>query len=69
MPVRVYLKPRAGLVGAATAVSTPGNPAYRNYQTPARVEQQFGTTAAESTAVRDWPTGQGITVTAANATT
>jgi hypothetical protein len=66
VPVRVYLKPQAGLAAAATAVSTPDNPAYRHYRTAAQVKQQYGTTAAESTAVHDWLTGLGITVTATN---
>ena len=66
VPVRVYLKPQAGLAAAATAVSTPDTPVYRHYRTAAQVKQQYGTTAAESTAVRDWLTGLGITVTATN---
>ncbi len=62
VPVRVHLKPQAGLVAAATAVSTPGTAAYRQYRTAAQVKQQFGTTAAQSTAVAGWLSGLGITV-------
>ncbi|HEX3791926.1 MAG TPA: protease pro-enzyme activation domain-containing protein, partial [Pseudonocardiaceae bacterium] len=67
LPLRVYLAERAGLAAAATAVADPGNPAYAQYLTPVRYQQQFGTTAAETTAVGAWLSAQGMTITATTA--
>ncbi|HEY7146947.1 MAG TPA: S53 family serine peptidase [Streptosporangiaceae bacterium] len=62
---RVYLAGRnpAGLAGYATAVSTPGNALYRHFLSPAQVQAQYGTTAAQLSAVEAWLRGAGLTIT------
>jgi len=64
--LRVFLAGRdgAGRVRTALAVSDPDNPRYAQYLTPAQYRQRFGATQAQATQVRDWLTGQGMTVTA-----
>lgn len=64
LSLRVYLAQGAGLTAAATAVSDPRAPTYAHYLTPTRYQQLFGATAARTTAVRDWLTAQGMTITA-----
>jgi subtilase family serine protease len=53
----------AGLASYATAVSTPGNATYSHYLTPAQVMAAYGPTSAQVTAVQNWLTGAGLTVT------
>jgi subtilase family serine protease len=69
VPVRVWLAGRAP--GAetrfATAASTPGNPAYGRYLTPARFTARFGTTPAQVTVVQAWARSAGLTVTSVTA--
>ena len=62
---RVYLagQDSAGLAAYVTAVSTPGNALYGHYLTAAQVKAQFGPTQAQVSAVSDWLTGAGLTVT------
>jgi subtilase family serine protease len=62
---RVYLAGQdpAGLAAYAQAVSTPGNASYGQYLTPDQVQDRFGPTSDQITAVRDWLTGAGLTVT------
>jgi subtilase family serine protease len=54
---------QAGLAAAATAVSSPHNPSYGHYLSPAQVQARFGATAAQQSAVRAWLTGSGLSVT------
>ena len=62
---RVYLagQHQAALASYAMAVSTPGNPLYGHYLTPAQVMAAYGPTAAQVGAVQSWLTGAGLTVT------
>ncbi len=62
---RVYLAGQdpAGLAAYATAVSTPGNASYGQYLSPAQVQDRFGPTSDQLTAIKDWLTGAGLTVT------
>jgi subtilase family serine protease len=62
---QVYLagQDQAGLASYAMAVSTPGNPLYGHYLTPAQVMADYGPTAAQVNAVKGWLTGTGLTVT------
>jgi subtilase family serine protease len=53
----------AGLASYATAVSTPGNATYGHYLSPAQVMAAYGPTSAQVTAVQNWLTGAGLTVT------
>jgi subtilase family serine protease len=63
---RVYLAGQdpAGLASYAMAVSTPGNARYGHYLTPTQVMTRYGPTQAQVSAVSDWLTGAGLTVTA-----
>jgi subtilase family serine protease len=62
---RVYLAGRnqAGLASYATAVSTPGNALYGHYLTPSQVRAAYGPTSAQVSAVQNWLTENGLTVT------
>lgn len=62
---RVYLAPRnqAGLAALATAESTPGNPSYRHFLSPAEVQARFGDSAAKVASVRAWLRKSGLAVT------
>jgi subtilase family serine protease len=62
---QVYLagQNQTALSSYATAVSTPGNPLYGHYLTPAQVMADYGPTAAQVSAVKSWLTGAGMTVT------
>ena len=62
---RVYLagQNQAGLASYATAVSTPGNALYGHFLTPAQVMAAYGPTTAQVSAVQNWLTGAGLTVT------
>jgi subtilase family serine protease len=62
---RVYLASRdpAGLAAYATAVSTPGNPLYQRYLTPAQEQHLFGPASAQTAAVRAWLGAAGLHVT------
>jgi len=62
---QVYLagQNQAGLASYAMAVSTPGNPMYGHYLTPAQVMADYGQTSAQVSAVKGWLTGAGLTVT------
>jgi subtilase family serine protease len=65
MPIRVYLAGRSPAAEArfATAVSTPGNPAYGRYLAPARFRSWFGPAPAQTAAVEGWARFAGLTVT------
>jgi subtilase family serine protease len=68
-PVRVWLAGRAPAAETrfATAASTPGNPAYGTYVTPAQFKARFGTTPAQVAAVEAWARSAGLTVVSATA--
>ena len=53
----------AGLAAYAAAVSAPGNPLYGRYLTAAQLQARFGPSAAQVSAVTNWLTGAGLTVT------
>ena len=57
--LRVYLASPdpSGLAAYANAVSSPSNPDYGHYLTPAQAQARFGTTSAEVDAVKSWLTG------------
>jgi len=71
-PVRlqVYLAGHdgAGLTAFATAVSTPGNPSYRKFLTPAQVLRRFGPNRAQVRSVRAWLSSSGLRITSVQAT-
>jgi subtilase family serine protease len=52
----------AALAAAARAVSDPASPRYAHSLTPARVRADFGATAAQQRAVRNWLRGSGLRV-------
>jgi len=63
---RVYLAPQGGLAAvekAAVAMSTPGNPSYHQFLTPAQYSARFGTTDATVRAVKSYLSGTGLHVT------
>src|SRR3954471_20934778 len=64
--MRVFLAGQdgAGRVRTALAVSDPDSPHYAHYLSPAQYRQRFGATRSQVAQVRDWLTGQGMTVTA-----
>jgi subtilase family serine protease len=61
---RVYLTGQdpAGLASFAMAVSTPGNARYGHFLTPAQVIARYGPTPGQVSAVTDWLTAAGLTV-------
>ncbi|GAA2655471.1 S53 family peptidase [Paractinoplanes durhamensis] len=63
--MRVFLAGRdgAGRVRTALAVSDPDSPLYADFLTPAQYRLRFGATQEQAAQVRDWLTGQGMTVT------
>ncbi|MFD2417295.1 S53 family peptidase [Amycolatopsis pigmentata] len=63
LTLRVWLADRPGLTAAATAVSDPHSPDYAHYRSPEQFQREFGPTPARASAVHDWLTGQGMTVT------
>lgn len=67
--IRVYLAGRdpAGLQALARQVSTPGNPRFRHFLTPARYAAEFGPTPGQSAAVRSWLRSCGLAVVSADA--
>lgn len=66
---RVYLAGQdpAGLTAYAQGVSTPGSASYGQYLTPAQVQDRFGPSSDQLTAVKSWLTGAGLKITAVNA--
>jgi subtilase family serine protease len=60
----VYLAPQPGLAAFAQAVSTPGSVSYGHYLTAAQASARFGPTSGEISAVEQWLTGEGLSVTA-----
>jgi subtilase family serine protease len=68
MVLRIYLSGSnpQGRAATALAVSNPRNPGYAHYLTPVQYEQQFGPSPAQVSAVSDWLTSEGMTITATN---
>ena len=61
----IYLAGRdlAGLDAYAAAVSTPGNPLYRNYLSPSQVRARYGATSAQVAGIEAWVRSDGLRVT------
>jgi len=66
---RVYLAGRdpGGLAAFARSVSDPASPDYGHFLTAAQVEERFGPTGAQVSAVRDWLDSSGFRVLSGNA--
>ena len=67
--LRVYLAGRdpAGLAAYARAVSDPGSTSYGDFLSAAGVQQRYGASAAQLSALRSWLTSRGLSVTATTA--
>jgi len=63
--LRVYLAGQdpAGLAAYAKSVSDPNSSSYQQYMTPAQVNQAFGATHEQISAITSWLTGAGLKVT------
>jgi subtilase family serine protease len=59
----VYLAPQPGLAAFAQAVSSPGSSLYGHYLTTAQVAARFAPTSGEISAVEQWLTSDGLSVT------
>lgn len=59
---RVYLPNNADASGYALAVSTPGNPLYGKFLTPAQYRQKFSPTASQVVTLKSWLKSQGASV-------
>ena len=53
---------RSGLLAAARAISTPGNPRYRHFLTVKQAAEKFGATSAQRSALRATASKLGMTV-------
>ncbi len=61
LSVQVWLKPQvAAAEGFASAVSTPGSPAFHHYLSPAGYATRFGAPAAEASGVESWLRSAGF---------
>jgi subtilase family serine protease len=62
LTIEVWLKPRtAAAESYATAVSTPGNPLFRHYLSPAAYAARFGASRATAASVVSWLKSAGFT--------
>jgi subtilase family serine protease len=61
LTIEVWLKPQASAESYATAVSTPGNPLYRHYLSPAAYTARFGASKATAASVESWLKSAGFT--------
>ena len=62
LTIQVWLRPRtAAAESYAAAASTPGNPLFTHYLTPAAYTARFGATAAEAASVGSWLKSAGFT--------
>ena len=62
LTIEVWLKPRtAAAESYATAVSTPGNPLYRHFLSPAAYTARFGASQATAASVASWLKSAGFT--------
>src|SRR5215472_5791129 len=67
LTIEVWLKPQtASAERYATAVSTPGNPLYRHYLSPAAYTARFGASKATAASVGAWLKSAGFTGIAAD---
>ncbi len=62
LTIQVWLKPAlSAATGLATAVSTPGNPLYHHYLTPAGYAARYQASAAQAQGVESWLRSEGFT--------
>jgi subtilase family serine protease len=62
LTIEVWLKPDLGAAEHfATAVSTPGNPLFRHYLSPAAYTARFGASSGEAAQVESWLRAEGFT--------
>ena len=62
LSIQVWLKPRVAAAAAlASAVSTPGNPLFHHYLSPASYTARFGATSSAAVKVEKWLRSQGFT--------
>ena len=62
LSIQVWLKPRVAAAEAlASAVSTPGNPLFHRYLSPATYTARFGATRSAAARVEKWLRSQGFT--------
>jgi hypothetical protein len=68
LAIQVWLRPDlAAAQSYANAVSTPGNPMFRDFLSPDAYTARFGPSTQDASAVRAWLQSQGFTAVAANA--
>jgi len=68
LTIQLWLKPQtAAAESFATAVSTPGNPLFGHYLSPAAYTARFGATSAQAAGVESWLRSAGFTSVAADA--
>src|SRR3984957_16892799 len=61
LPIQFWLKARTtAAAGYASAVSTPGNPLFEHYLTPAAYTARFGASSAEAASVEAWLRSAGF---------
>jgi putative cell wall-binding protein len=63
---RVFLTGQnaAAMAALAQSMSDPSSPDYQHYMTPDQVQQQFGATPAQISAVQNWLKGAGLSISA-----
>ncbi len=62
LSIRVWLAPRAAAAARfATAVSTPGNPRFHQYLSPAAYADRFAASRSQASQVESWLRAQGFT--------
>jgi subtilase family serine protease len=61
LSITLPLRDAAGAASLAQHVSTPGDPLYRHYLTPAQYAARFGTSVADYRLVAAWAKSQGLT--------
>lgn len=60
LTLQFWLAPRAAAESYATAVSTPGNPLFRHFLSPAAFTARYAATPESATAVESWLTSEGF---------
>ncbi|HEY6492411.1 MAG TPA: S53 family peptidase [Trebonia sp.] len=66
LAIQLWLAPRGAAASLADELSTPGNPRYRHFLSPAAYTARFGATPANAAAVESWLRSQGFTGVAAD---
>ena len=61
LTIQFWLAPRAAAASYAAAVSTPGNPLFRHFLSPAAYTARFGATPESAASVESWLKSQGFT--------